>query len=86
VPENTTYQREFLRAGRHWVRREPEGFSVCVARYGDVSAVVECNTNYLPGHAYDAHCSCCYLGHTHSREMHDQSLLDYTTTHREAIQ
>jgi hypothetical protein len=84
--ENTTAPTNFHRVGRGWARFDPDGAAVCVAHDGDFSPAVECNTNYLPGHCYDARCSCCYLGHNHSSALHDQNLTEYLATHKEVIQ
>lgn len=74
----------FFLVGRSWRRRDPDGFGVWVARNGDTSPAVECNSNYLPGHSYNIRCSCCWLGHSHSRELHDRNLTEYAALHQEA--
>jgi hypothetical protein len=49
------------------------------ASKSDVSpALTGITTNYLPGHEmYDSRCSACFLGHSHSQELHYKNLERY---------
>jgi hypothetical protein len=74
-------ENSFYTVNGTWRRRDPDGFGLWVARKGDMSPAVECHTNYLPGHVYDANCPYCWLGHEHSAEAHAQELREYAQRH-----
>ena len=63
-------QGEVKRVGRSWLRSD----GVWVLNVSDESRVVECNTNYLEGACYDSRCAACFLGHAHSKLLHDSNL------------
>jgi hypothetical protein len=86
--DNTTQERMIFRrlSIGTWYRVTAQGEGACCARDNDHSPLVSCNTNYLLGNVYDARCSCCYLGHTHTRELHEKNLTDYITKHPGVIQ